>query len=121
MEGNRRTDTLCVKCDATQEADFGVALFGKLYQQASAYAIVTSEEQREMRIFDTAFARETLYREWPEGARVVLYTNHPEGNMLPSEDDMENLAAMPAGTELYVVWEDRCVRWEPKPPEMPRG
>lgn len=89
----------------------GVKLFGKLYQEASAYAI-RHDGRLEVGIFDTVFARDALQRTWPEGSIAALYSNHPEGDMQPRAGDLENLAAMPDGTKLYIVCERRCVRWD---------
>lgn len=91
---------------------FGRRLFGRLYETASAYAIQSADGEGELCLFDTAFGREVLERSWPDGAEFALYSNHPEGGMSPSEDDLENLALAPVGTRLFIVCEDDCVEWE---------
>ena len=91
--------------------EFGCRLFGKLYEAASAYVIRNADAEGELCLFDTTFAREVLDRSWPEGAVFALYSNHPEGDMSPTEDDLENFALMPAGTRLFIVYEDECVEW----------
>ena len=91
--------------------EFGCRLFGHLYEPASAYVIQSTNGEGELCLFDTTFARELLKRPWPDGAELALYSNHPEGNMSPTEDDMENLSLMPAGTRLFIVYEDECVEW----------
>ena len=80
-----------------------------LYEAASAYVIQSTNSEGELCLFDTTFAREILDRSWPNGAELALYSNHPEGNMSPTEDDLENLALMPTGTRLFIVYEDECV------------
>ena len=50
----------------------------------------------------------------PEGARVLLYSNHPTGNMQPSANDLRNLDALPAGAELIVVCGGNCMPWKPE-------
>lgn len=92
--------------------EFGKRLFGKLYAAASAYVIQAPNGEGELGLLDTAFAREALKRPWPDGAEFGLYSNHPEGDMSPTEDDLENLALMPTGTRLYIVCEDDCIEWE---------
>ena len=89
--------------------EFGCRLFGHLYEAASAYVIQNTNGEGELCLFDTTFAREVLKRPWPNGAVIALYSNHPEGNLSPTEDDMENLSLMPAGTRLFIVCEDECV------------
>ena len=91
---------------------FGVRLFGLLYETASAYVIQAPNGEGELGLLDTAFAREALKRPWPDGAEFGLYSNHPEGDMSPTEDDLENLALMPEGTRLFIVCEDDCIEWE---------
>ena len=91
--------------------EFGCRLFGHLYVPASAYVIQSTNGEGELCLFDTTFAREVLMRPWPDGAELALYSNHPEGNMSPTEDDLKNLALMPAGTRLFIVCEDECVEW----------
>ena len=91
--------------------EFGCRLFGHLYVPASAYVIQSTNGEGGLCLFDTTFARELLKRPWPDGAELALYSNHPEGNMSPTEDDMENLSLMPAGTRLFIVYEDECVEW----------
>ena len=91
--------------------EFGCRLFGKLYEAASAYVIRNADGEGELCLFDTTFAREVLDRFWPDGAELALYSNHPEGNTSPTEDDLENLALMPAETRLFIVYEDDCVEW----------
>ena len=91
--------------------EFGCRLFGRLYEAASAYVIRNADGKGELCLFDTTFAREVLKRPWPEGAVFALYSNHPEGNMSPTEDDLENLALMPEETRLFIVCEDECVEW----------
>ena len=91
--------------------EFGCRLFGKLYEAASAYVIRNADAEGELCLFDTTFAREVLDRFWPDGAELALYSNHPEGNTSPTEDDLENLALMPAETRLFIVYEDDCVEW----------
>ena len=73
--------------------------------------IQSTNGEGELCLFDTTFAREVLKRPWPDEAELALYSNHPEGNMSPTEDDMENLSLMPAGTRLFIVYEDECVEW----------
>ena len=91
--------------------EFGCRLFGKLYEHASAYVIQRANGDGELCLFDTTFAREVLKRPWTDGAKFALYSNHPEGNLSPTEDDMENLSLMPAETRLFIVSEDSCVEW----------
>ena len=92
--------------------EFGCRLFGHLYEAASAYVIRNADGEGELCLFDTSFAREVLNRSWPDGAELALYSNHPEGNLSPTEDDMENLSLMPAVTRLFIVYEDECVEWD---------
>ena len=92
--------------------EFGCRLFGHLYEAASAYMIQNSNGEGELCLFDTTFAREVLKRPWPDGAVFDLYSNHPEGNLSPTEDDMENLSLMPAVTRLFIVSEDECAEWD---------
>ena len=92
--------------------EFGCRLFGKLYEPASAYVIQSTNGEGELCLFDTTFAWEVLKRPWPNGAEFALYSNHPEGNMSPTEDDLKNLSLMPAGTRLFIVCEDECVEWD---------
>ena len=99
------------KVSSSVGTEFGCRLFGKLYEAASAYVIRNADGEGELCLFDTTFAREVLDRFWPNGAEVVLYSNHPEGNMSPTEDDMENLSLMPAGTRLFIACEDECAEW----------
>ena len=89
----------------------GVRLFGKVYQEVSAF-VELGRNGLKLRLFDSCFAPEVLEREWEAGARFALYTNHPEGDMRPREQDLRNLALMPERTEMYIVYEDECVRWE---------
>ena len=84
--------------------EFGCRLFGRLYEAASAYVIQNVDGEGELCLFDTTFAREVLRRPWPNGAELALYSNHPEGNLSPTEDDMENLSLMPAVTRLFIVY-----------------
>ena len=64
-------------------------------------------------VFDTyAPPREIFAGEWPDNARVLLFSNHPAGNMTPSSSDLRNLAAMPAGTGLVIVCGRRSERWQ---------
>ena len=92
--------------------EFGCRLFGRLYEAASAYVIQNTNGEGELCLFDTTFAREVLKRPWPDGAVFALYSNHPEENMSPTEDDLENFALMPAGTRMFIVCEDECVEWD---------
>ena len=89
----------------------GARLFGKVYQEVSAF-VELGREGMKARLFDACFASEALEREWEAGAKTALYANHPEGDMKPREQDLRNLMLMPKGTELYIVHEDECVRWE---------
>ena len=89
----------------------GVRLFGKVYQDVSAF-IELGRDGLKLRLFDSFFAPEVLERQWEAGARFALYTNHPEGDMRPREQDLRNLAVMSEGTEMYIVHEDDCIRWE---------
>ena len=73
--------------------------------------IQSTNGEGELCLFDTTFAREVLKRPWPNGAELALYSNHPEGNLSPTEDDLENFALMPIGTRLFIVYEDDCVEW----------
>lgn len=99
------------KVSGSVGTEFGRRLFGKLYEAASAYVIRNADGEGELCLFDTTFAREVLDRSWPNGVELALYSNHPEGNLSPTEDDMENLALMPIGTCLFIVYEDECVEW----------
>ena len=100
------------KVSGSVGTEFGCRLFGKLYEAASAYVIRNADGKGELCLFDTTFAREVLKRPWQDGAEVVLYSNHPEGNMSPTDDDLENLALMPEETRLFIVCEDECVEWK---------
>ena len=91
--------------------EFGCRLFGKLYEAASAFVIQHANGEGELCLFDATFVREVLKRPWPDWAKVTQYSNHLGRNMSPAEDDMENLPLMPAGTRLFIVYEDRCVVW----------
>lgn len=97
------------KVSSSVGTEFGCRLFGKLNEAASAYVIRNADGEGELCLFDTTFARKVLDRPWPDEAEVVLYSNHPEGNMSPTGDDLENLALMPAGARLFIVCEDECV------------
>ena len=92
--------------------EFGSRLFGRLYEAASAYVIQCANGEGELCLFDTSFAREVFERPWPDGEVFGLYSNHPEGDMSPSKDDLENLALMTAGTRLFIVYEDECIEWK---------
>ena len=92
--------------------EFGCRLFGHLYEAASAYVIQSADGEGELCLFDTTFAREVLDRSWLNGAVFTLYSNHPEGNLSPTEDDLKNLTLMPAGTRMFIVCEDECVEWD---------
>ena len=100
------------KVSGSVGTEFGRRLFGKLYEAASAYVIRNADGEGELCLFDTTFAREVLDRSWPNGVELALYSNHPEGNMSPTEDDLKNLSLMPAGTRLFIVCEDECVEWD---------
>ena len=89
--------------------EFGCRLFGHLYEVAVAYVIQNVDGEGELCLFDTTFARDVLKRSWPDGAELALYNDHPEGNLSPMEDDLENLLLMPAGTRLFIVCEDSRV------------
>lgn len=103
---------LCVLCRGRVGAEFGSQLLGRLHQEASACAVQTDDGEISLLIFDTyAPAQGVFSQDWPEGARVVLYSNHPTGNMEPSDDDLRNLASMPEGTELSIICGRRCVKW----------
>ena len=91
--------------------EFGCRLFGKLYEHASAYVIQRANGEGELCLFDTTFAREVLKRPWTDGAKFALYSNHPVGNLSPTDGDLVNLAAMPSGTRLFIVCEDSCIEW----------
>ena len=84
--------------------EFGCWLFGHLYEAASAYVIQNVDGEGELCLFDTTSAREVLRRPWPNRAELALYSNHPEGNLSPTEDDMENLSLMPAVMRLFIVY-----------------
>lgn len=92
---------------------FAVWLFGRVYTQVSALVWVDERgvpagfEQ-----FDSyAGLPEALAA--PEGAASVLVSNHPEGNLSPSEDDECNLrrieAMLGARPRLFIVCEDSCI------------
>ena len=99
------------KVSGSVGTEFGCRLFGRLYEAASAYVVRNVDGEGELCLFDTTFAREVLKRPWPDGAALALYSNHPEGKLSPTKDDMENLSLMPAGTRLFIVCEDECVEW----------
>ena len=99
------------KVSGSVGTEFGCRLFGKLYEAASAYVIRNADGEGGLCLFDTTFVREVLKRPWPDGAELALYSNHPEGNLSPTEDDLKNLSLMPAGTRLFIVCEDECVEW----------
>ncbi|WP_102410637.1 hypothetical protein [Beduinella massiliensis] len=92
---------------------FAVWLFGRIYTQVSAVVWVDARgvpagfEQ-----FDS-FAGLPEALSAPEGTSAVLVSNHPEGNLSPSEDDARNLrrieALLGARPRLFIVCEDSCI------------
>lgn len=92
--------------------EFGVLLLGMVYGELSAYALAGEDgEVLEFKLFDTMDSAKALARAWPREARVYLYSNHPQGGLSPSPQDLANLERLP-GAALYVVRERECVRAE---------
>lgn len=98
---------------------FGALLLGMVYQEASAYALLDEEGAIvEFKLFDTMDSQPALARDWPGGARIALYSNHPYGDLRPTQDDLRNLARLP-GAALFVVCEGQCTRF--CPPDGPES
>ena len=113
---NTREKPLRVLCRGWVDVGFGSQLLGRLYEEASACVVQSVMGELSLTVFDTyAPPREIFAGEWPADARVLLFSNHPAGNMEPSPRDLRNLAAMPAGTELVIVCGHRSVRWTGAP------
>ena len=110
-----RDKPLHVLCRGWIDAAFGARLLGRLHQEASACVVQSRAGEFELMFFDTyAPAGPAFGGALPEGARVLLYSNHPTGNMQPSANDLRNLDALPAGAELSVVCGGNCMPWKPE-------
>ena len=112
MRNEQKDKALHVLCKGWISADFGRRLFGEVYVDVAAIAVQQERGEAEVRLFDPASpAKDVLKREWPEGARIALYSNHYQHSMEPTDDDLRNLAALPEGTALYIVRESCCKKW----------
>ena len=110
---NTREKPLRVLCRGWVDVGFGSQLLGRLYEEASACVVQSVMGELSLTVFDTyAPPREIFAGEWPDDARVLLFSNHPAGNMTPSSSDLRNLADMPAGTGLVIVCGRRSERWQ---------
>lgn len=110
-----RDKPLHVLCRGWIDAAFGARLLGRLHQEASACVVQSRAGEFELMFFDTyAPAGPAFGGALPEGARVLLYSNHPTGNMQPSANDLRNLDALPAGAELIIVCGGNCMPWKPE-------
>ena len=110
---NAREKPLRVLCRGWVDVGFGSQLLGRLYEEASACVVQSVMGELSLTVFDTyAPPREIFAGEWPDDARVLLFSNHPAGNMTPSSSDLRNLAAMPAGAGLVIVCGRRSERWQ---------
>ena len=108
----KKAKTLCVLHKGRIGIEFGKRLFGDMYNDAAAWVLQKANGEAEMRLFDPAApAKDVFARKWPEGARVVLYSNHCQKGLEPNEDDLRNLAALPKGAVLYIVRESYCKQW----------
>ena len=108
-----RDKPLRVLCRGWVEAGFGVRLMGRLHVEASACVVQSRAGELALTLFDSyAPAGAAFCPPAPEGARITLYSNHPAGNMEPTQDDFQHLACLPEGTGLVIVCGSRCVRWE---------
>lgn len=113
MKDEQKDKALHVQCKGWISADIGKRLFGEVYVDVAAIAVQQGRGEAKVRIFDPASpAKDALEREWPEGARIALYSNHYQHSMEPTEDDLRNLAALPEGTALYIVQGSHCKRWK---------
>ena len=114
MPEKTKEKPLRVLCGEWVDTGFGKRLFGRSYQEASAYVMQTERAEAEVCIFDTYAPEDAFEREWSEGARIALYSNHYQGQLEPNVCDLRNLAALPRGTELYLVRDRQCVKWKRK-------
>lgn len=113
---NAREKPLRVLCRGWVGVGFGSQLLGMLHEEASACVVQRTEGELFLTVFDTfAPPHGEFFWTAPADARVLLFSNHPAGNMEPSPRDLRNLAAMPAGTELVIVCGHRSVRWTGAP------
>ena len=113
MRNEQKDKALHVLCEGWVNADFGRRLFGEVYVDVAAIAVQRERGEAEVRLFDPASpAKDVLKHEWPEGAKIALYSNHYQHSMEPTDDDLRNLAALPEGTALYVVRESHCKKWK---------
>jgi len=85
---------------------FGALLLGSVYEPLSAYAILDPDDRvTAFKLFDTAFGSDIL--DFAQGKNVVLFSNHPTGNTIPTADDLRNAELLKA--KLYIVCESSCV------------
>ena len=103
---------LHVLCRGWVDIGFGARLMGRLHQEASACVVQSRAGVFELTLFDTFAPVQPFPGALADsGARVLLFSNHPTGNMRPTKEDMRNLAALPAGAELVVVCGADCQPW----------
>ena len=112
MKDGQKDKALHVSCEGWIGAAFGVALFGDVYTDTAALVIQSGRGKAILRLFDPCAPADGVFAGgWPEGARIVLYSNHYQHGLEPTDDDLRNLAALPEGATLYIVRGRRCVRW----------
>lgn len=106
MNCHNACDYLHYPCGDNSPARLGVVLFEFVYAEVSA---VYYPGIGALKLFDT-YTPDVLSREWmPDDEKVIIFSNHPTGNMNPSADDRRNLAMLPAGARLFIVCEQKCV------------
>ena len=112
MRNEQKDKALHVSCEGRIGAAFGVALFGDVYTDAAALVIQSGRGEAVLRLFDSCAPADDVFAgDWPEGARIALYSNHYQHGLEPTDDDVRNLAALPESATLYIVRGHRCVRW----------
>lgn len=93
---------------------FGVWLFGHVYTQVSALVWLDAQGAPQMFTqFDTYGGLPAKLEKPDLEATPVLISNHPEGNMAASEDDLRNLQRIETRTgrkvRLYIACEGECI------------